>query len=69
VVGVVPWLILVYLTASQGAYRSFYQTGTGRMVVLAAGVWWAMGLLVLRAVKKRENEPRVLGAAADEGMA
>jgi tight adherence protein B len=69
VVGVVPWLILVYLTASQGAYRTFYQTGTGRTVVLAAGVWWAMGLLVLRAVKKREDEPRVLGAAADEGLA
>ena len=66
VVGVVPWLLLVYLTASQGAYRTFYQSGTGRLVVLAAGIWWAMGLIVLRAIKKRDTEVRVLGSAADE---
>ncbi len=66
VVGVAPWLLLIYLTASQGAYRAFYQTGRGRLVVLAAGIWWAVGLLVLRAVKKQEAEPRVLGRAAEE---
>ncbi len=66
VVGVIPWLLLVYLTASQGAYRTFYQTGTGRLVVLAAGIWWAMGLIVLRTIKKRDTEVRVLGAGADE---
>jgi tight adherence protein B len=69
VVGVVPWLLLVYLTASQGAYRTFYQSGAGRVVVLAAGLWWATGLVVLRAIKKRDTEPRVLGAAADEVLA
>lgn len=67
VVGVVPWLLLIYLTATQGPYRTFYQTGTGRLVVLAAGIWWAIGLFVLRALKKQEAEPRVLGAAAEEG--
>jgi len=66
VVGVIPWLLLVYLTASQGAYRTFYQTGTGRLVVLAAGIWWAMGLVVLRSIKKRDAEIRVLGASAEE---
>lgn len=66
VVGVAPWLLLVYLTASQGAYRTFYQTGTGRLVVLAAGIWWAIGLLVLRAVKRQDAEPRVLDRAAEE---
>lgn len=66
VVGVIPWLLLVYLTASQGAYRTFYQTGTGRLVVLGAGIWWAMGLIVLRTIKKRDTEVRVLGAGADE---
>lgn len=69
VVGVIPWLLLVYLTASQGAYRTFYQTGTGRLVVLAAGIWWAMGLVVLRAIKKRDAEIRVLGASAEEATA
>ena len=66
VVGVAPWLLLVYLTASEGAYRTFYQTGTGRLVVLAAGIWWAMGLIVLRLVKKRDAETRVLGSAVEE---
>ena len=66
VVGVTPWLLLVYLTASQGAYRIFYQTGTGRLVVLVAAIWWALGLVVLRAVKKRDAEIRVLGSAVDE---
>ncbi|MGH2547694.1 MAG: type II secretion system F family protein, partial [Actinomycetota bacterium] len=66
VVGVVPWLLLVYLTATQGPYRDFYRTGTGRLVVLAAGIWWAMGLIVLRTLKKQEVEPRVLGAASRE---
>ena len=66
VVGVVPWLLLVYLTASQGAYRSFYQTGAGRLVVLGAGIWWAVGLVVLQAIKKRDVEARVLGAQPEE---
>ncbi|MFP4074231.1 MAG: type II secretion system F family protein [Actinomycetota bacterium] len=64
VVGVTPWLLLVYLTASQGAYRTFYQSGAGRLVVLAAAIWWATGLTVLRVVKKRDAEARVLGGAA-----
>lgn len=66
VVGVVPWLLLVYLTATQGEYRSYYQTGQGRFVVLAAGVWWAAGLTVLRFLKRQEAEPRVLAAGAGE---
>jgi tight adherence protein B len=66
VVGVVPWLLLVYLTASQGAYRSFYQSATGRLVVLGAGIWWAVGLVVLQAIKKRDVEARVLGVPAEE---
>jgi tight adherence protein B len=65
VVGVTPWLLLVYLTASQGAYRIFYQTGTGRLVVLVAALWWAVGLFVLGALKKRDAEVRVLGSAVD----
>lgn len=65
VVGIAPWLLLIYLTSSQAAYRDFYGTGIGRFVILAAGVWWALGLLVLRLVKKAPVEKRVLGAAAE----
>lgn len=66
VVGVAPWLLLVYLTATQGPYRDFYQGAGGRLVVLAAGLWWGIGLLVLHTMKKQQTEPRVLGASADE---
>lgn len=69
VVGVAPWLLLIYLTATQGPYRLYYQSGQGRFVVLAAGLWWGMGLIVLRAMKKQEREPRVLGAGAEGGAA
>ena len=65
VVGIVPWALLLYLTATQGPYRNYYQTGTGRLVLLAAGLWWGMGLIVLRAMKKQESEPRVLGRGAE----
>ena len=69
VVGIVPWLLLVYLTATQGPYRTYYQTGTGRLILLAAGLWWGMGLLVLHTMKKQESEPRVLGGGAEESPA
>lgn len=69
VVGIAPWLLLIYLTATQGPYRSFYQTGTGRFIILAAGLWWGMGLIVLSMMKKQEREPRVLGAGAKESLA
>lgn len=66
VVGAVPWLLLLYLTVSQGPYRAYYQTGAGRFVVLVAGIWWAMGLFVLALLKRQDAETRVLGAAPEE---
>jgi len=57
------------LTATQGPYRTYYQTGAGRVVLLAAGLWWGMGLFVLMMMKKQEREPRVLGAGAEESPA
>ncbi|MFV2073930.1 MAG: type II secretion system F family protein [Thermoanaerobaculales bacterium] len=69
VVGIAPWLLLIYLTATQGPYRTYYQTGAGRVVLLAAGLWWGMGLIVLAMMKKQEREPRVLGAGAEESPA
>ena len=66
VVGIAPWLLLIYLTSTQGPYRTYYQSGTGRFVILAAGLWWGMGLIVLSMMKKQEREPRVLGAGAEE---
>jgi len=69
VVGIVPWLLLIYLTATQGPYRAYYRIGPGRVVLLAAGLWWGMGLFVLAMMKKQEREPRVLGSGAKESPA
>lgn len=63
VVGLMPWMLLVYLTTTQGEYRTFYQGGFGRLVVIGAGIWWAIGLVVLQRLKRSDTEPRVLGAA------
>jgi tight adherence protein B len=64
VVGAIPWMLLVYLTATQGEYRAFYQTGLGRFVVIGAGIWWAVGLAILHRLRRSDAEPRVLGPGA-----
>ncbi len=69
VVGVIPWMLLVYLTTTQGEYRAFYQSGLGRLVVIGAGVWWVVGLAILRRLQRSEAEPRVLGAGAEMAVA
>lgn len=61
VIGMVPWLLLVYITASQGEYRAYYQSGQGRFVILAAGLWWSLGLGIYGVLNRRDVEPRVLG--------
>lgn len=66
VIGIMPWMLLVYLTTTQGEYRAFYQSGLGRLVVIGAGIWWALGLAVLQRLKRNEAEPRVLGVGAEQ---
>ena len=47
VVVVLPWLVLVALTARPGAFRDFYRSGGGVVTVLVAGALSIVGVCVL----------------------
>ena len=59
-----PWFVLVALTARPGAFRDFYQSTGGFLVVLLGGVLSAVGYVWIRALARRQAELRVFGSAA-----
>jgi len=55
---VLPWLVLLLLTARPGDFRTFYQSGEGLFVVVLGGVlslcgMWAVGRLGREPVERR----------------
>jgi tight adherence protein B len=64
VVGLAPWLILLFLATVPVAYREFYRTSQGRFVVIVAGAWAAAGWLLLRAIARPTHEVRVFGGGS-----
>lgn len=75
VVGLAPWLILLFLATVPVAYREFYRTSQGRFVVIVAGVWAAAGWVLMRVIARPAQEVRVFGGGstltpdADKGTA
>ena len=61
---VLPWLVLVALTATEGPFRDFYRRGAGIAVLLVAGALSALGVLILGRVGREPDEPRVFGRGA-----
>lgn len=61
---VLPWLVLVALTASEGPFRDFYRSGAGVAVLVVAGALSAFGVLVLARLGRDVGEPRVFGRGA-----
>ena len=53
VVVVLPWLVLVALTARPGAFRDFYQSGGGVVTVLVAGAASIAGVWRARTARPR----------------
>jgi tight adherence protein B len=68
---VLPWMVLLLLTAKPGHFRDFYQSPAGLLVVLIAAAASLIGMAVLGRLSKDPVEERVLGAAAtvDDGGA
>lgn len=63
VVFVLPWLVLIAMTAQSGAFREFYSTPVGVAVVAVGGVLSLFGMAVATRLGRRPSEPRVFGGA------
>jgi tight adherence protein B len=58
---VLPWLVLVSLTVRDGAFRDFYRSSAGLLVVLAGGALSAVGAWWLGRLGRVQHEERVFG--------
>jgi tight adherence protein B len=58
---VLPWFVLVALTIRGGAFRDFYATGAGLVVVLAGAVLSAIGYVWISHLGRSHEERRVFG--------
>lgn len=61
---VLPWLVLLVLTAADGPYRDFYRSAAGLAVVGVGGLLSVLGLWIVARLGRRPVEERVLGSAA-----
>jgi tight adherence protein B len=57
---VLPWLVLVALTARPGAFRDFYRSGGGVLTLVIAGALTAIGVAVLGRLGRDPIEARIL---------
>jgi tight adherence protein B len=58
---VLPWFVLVALTIRGGAFRDFYASSAGFLVVLFGAVLSGLGYLWISHLGRSQEEPRVLG--------
>ena len=59
---VLPWIVLVALTARPGAFRDFYQSGGGFLTLVLAGMLTAVGVIVLGRLGRESIEARPFAA-------
>ena len=64
VVFVLPWMVLVAMTARSGAFREFYSTPAGVAVVAVGGILSLLGITIASKLGRRPSEPRVFGGSA-----
>lgn len=56
---VLPWLVLVAMTARSGAFRDFYSTSAGVFVVVLGGLMSLLGMFIAARLGRQPVEPRV----------
>ncbi len=59
IVFVLPWFVLVAITFRDGAFREFYATRTGLVVVLIGGLMSLVGIALASRIGSQPTEPRV----------
>jgi tight adherence protein B len=59
VVFVLPWFVLIAMTAEAGAFREFYSTPAGLGVALLGGVMSLLGIAIASRLGSQPTEPRV----------
>ncbi len=67
VVVVIPWLLLLFLTATAQQYRIYYQSADGLVVVGVAIVWSLVGLWLMKRIGRPVTEKRVLSRTTTGG--
>ena len=63
VVFVLPWVVLVAMTARSGPFRDFYSTPAGLLVVGIGGAMSLLGVAIASRLGAQPPEPRVFGGA------
>lgn len=58
---VLPWLVLIAMTARAGPFREFYTTRTGLIVIIVGGILSLSGSVLVSRLGRNPDEPRVLG--------
>lgn len=56
---VLPWLVLVALTLRDGAFRDFYRSSAGVLVVTIGAALSAVGMWLVARLGRESDEPRV----------
>jgi len=59
VVFILPWVVLVAMTARSGAFRDFYSSSAGLLVVAIGGVMSLVGVVIASRLGSQPPEPRV----------
>ncbi len=63
IVFILPWLVLVALTARAGAFREFYASRAGVLVAAIGGVMSVVGVVIASRLGSQPAEPRVFVSA------
>lgn len=63
VVFVLPWVVLVAMTARSGAFREFYSSPAGLLVVVVGGVMSLLGVLIASRLGAQPSEHRVFAGS------
>ena len=64
VVFVLPWFVLIAITAQAGPFRDFYSSRAGAMVAMAGGLMSLVGIAIASRLGSQPEEPRVFVAGS-----